>query len=125
MANTDFTFTGIVNIVFEKAAPYLTDDELGILETQREVGKRTVRDLAEHIEGLACLVANDEDNRAPTGSFQSGSSLFSLLLSINQTLEAAHARLELADRAQFARDQRGYAHNALPDRVKQLDTDRP
>jgi hypothetical protein len=106
MANVDCTFTGIVNIVFEKAAPHLTDGELDTLEKQGEVGKRTIRDLAEHIEGLACLVASDAENRAPAGSFQSESSLFSLLLSIQQTLEGAHARIDLADIAQFEREQR-------------------
>ena len=53
---------------------------------------------------MACLVSNDESNRAPTGCFQNERGLFSLLLSIQQSLEGAHARLDLADVALLERE---------------------
>lgn len=108
MANFNSTFTGIINTIFDKAAPHLTGEELGILEMQGEVGKTTIRDLAAHLEGLACLVVNDESNRTPTRCFQNERGLFSLLLSIQQTLEGAHARLDLADIALLERERREY-----------------
>ena len=106
MANIDCTFTGIINTVFEKAAPHLTTEELGALEMQGEVGKSTIRNLASHLEGLACLVMNDADNRNPAGSFQDENGLSSLLLSVQQSLEGAHARLQLADSAQIELERR-------------------
>ena len=116
MANIDSTFTGIINTVFEKAAPHLTAEELGTLEMQGEVGKYTIRHLAEHIEGLACLVRSDSDdsrNGISVGSFQSPDALYSLLLSIQQTLEGAHARIDLADIALLERERREYKTTAL------------
>lgn len=116
MANIDSTFTGIINTVFEKAAPHLTAGELSTLEMQGEVGKYTIRYLAEHIEGLACLVRNDSDDSRSgiaAGSFQHPDSLFSLLLSIQQTLEGAHARIDLADIAVLERERREYKATSL------------
>lgn len=116
MANIDSIFTGIINTVFEKAAPHLTAAKLGTLEMQGEVGKYTIRHLASHIEGLACLISSDsDDNRrgVASGSFQSPDSLFSLLLSIQQTLEGAHAHLDLADIALLERERREYKATPL------------
>lgn len=115
MANFDCTFTGIINTVFKKAAPHLSGEELGFLEMQGEVGKCTIRNLASHIEGLACLIGSDSnENRSgvSAGSFQHPDSIYSLLLSIQQTLEGAHARLDLADVALFERERRKHKTTA-------------
>jgi hypothetical protein len=81
--------------------PKLTDEQLMELGTSEE-SCTMLRDISETIEGVACLV--NEDERA--GSFRGSGSLFCLLVGLAYSIDCAVAAIDVQSDATYTLNQR-------------------
>ena len=95
------TTTNILEELWDKAAGNLDQETIkwiakGALDTARSMA----RNLAETIEGIGCLVSNDES----AGNFQSSDDLPSLLWGISNSIDTIHGLMLIGWRAKDALD---------------------
>lgn len=60
-----------------------------------------LRNLAEVAEGLGCLVASDGDSSLPSGNFQTGRDVGTLLFHIGQSIDTLAHLADIGDAAKF------------------------
>lgn len=84
----------VVETLWIKAAPHLTDEELERIAEADDEGSTAlclVEYLQDVLEPMACLAMADDNGGANTGSFRSSRDVSSLMLFIASTLNAIEA----------------------------------
>lgn len=100
--------TDAFQTLFSSAKENLSLEALDTLTILAEEAGNEARRLSGVCSALACLVQNDEDARAPSGSFQHPSSVFDLLCHLSVSLDAISGMIETGHLAEDrARELRG------------------
>jgi len=80
--------------LWEASADNLTREQLKWFASLSGLAERQAQNLADVVEGIGCIVADDK-----TGSFDSGSPLSTLLFNINQQIETISGLVHVSSNA--------------------------
>ena len=89
----------ITQRIWEHAADDLSQEELEWFSLASDEAVRTSSNLAKVINGIGCLVADDDGPERCTGCFQSAGSTSVLLFFIAQSVDHIGAMIEIGDAA--------------------------
>jgi hypothetical protein len=93
-------------VLWNKAVPTLTLEELDTLSGASEQAEDMTRQLAVVAEGVACLVAEDSSKPAGAGNFQDGNQVSDLLCNFANHLSVIQNLMHVSAAASYEADKR-------------------
>lgn len=95
------TASGLIGVLWERAADSFTDEELADVARISEYATMQARGLAEVVMGIGCTVSSDANDGIRAGNFENPKDLFTLLCTISHGIDTIAGMMEVSSDASF------------------------